>query len=76
MALNCYTVFKDTYNQAIADGFSTAVATAAAQAAMSDCLSSQSTQQIQTAIPQINVTGTRLVDAGPVTARRTDKDNS
>lgn len=69
MALDCYVVFKNTYNQAVADGLTVAVATAAAQAAMGDCLASQSTQQAP-AVPMTTVAGTRLTDTGPVRPKR------
>ena len=65
MALDCYAIFKTTYNQGIADGLAVAVATAAAQAAMADCLTSQSVAQ-PTSTPIISVAGSRIADAGPV----------
>lgn len=66
MANSCYALFKSTYNQAIADGFAVAVATAAAQAAMTSCLA---TQAVQVAPSQgvTTVPGSRLPDPGPST---------
>lgn len=65
MALDCYSVFRSTYSQAVADGLAVAVATAAAQAAMNACLASQSAQQAP-AVPMTTVAGTRILDSGPV----------
>lgn len=73
MARDCYAqVFKPVFNQARADGLSEAVAIAAAQAAMSDCLSQQSTQ-VPAVLPTTTVPAT-LVDAGPLSAG-TDRSN-
>lgn len=65
MAIDCYQRFKDTYNQGINDGLASVVALAAAQAAMSDCLTSQSVVQ-QTAAPTTIVSSARIIDSGPV----------
>lgn len=64
MAQNCYDIFKSTYNQAVADGFATAVATAAAQSAMDDCLGKQATQ-VQAVAPIVTVPGSVPPDPGP-----------
>lgn len=63
MAQDCYSLFKQVYNQAVADGLSTTVAASAAAAAQADCLSQQSRAagvDFVTAVP-----GTRLTDPGP-----------
>lgn len=44
MAQDCYTLFKNTYKQAIADGLAVAVATEAAGRAMDNCLKQQALQ--------------------------------
>ena len=55
MPRDCYAlVFKPVFNQARADGLSEAVATAAAQAAMADCLKQQST-----VVPAVRATALR-----------------
>lgn len=64
MATNCYQKFKDTYRQALADGLATAVAQAAAQSVMDDCLRSLSTQTTP-AQPIVSVEGGRFADPGP-----------
>ena len=65
MAQDCYQVFKTTYNQAIADGFTSSVALQTAGAAQAACLSAQNSPAVGqpgfvTAIP-----GQRLTDPGP-----------
>lgn len=74
MARDCYQVFKDTYNQAIADGLPVAVATAAAQAAQTDCLTQQA-RQVPAAQPIIVTPGSRPQDPGPTNAA-TDTDRA
>lgn len=62
---DCYAVFKTTYSQAIADGLSAAVATAAAQSAMAACLSSQGAKPTTNALATTTVDTDRYVDSGP-----------
>lgn len=64
MARDCYALFKSTYLQAIADGLATAVATAAAQSSMDDCLKQHSvvTPTVQPTI----VSGDNLSPRGPI----------
>lgn len=65
MARDCYTqVFKPVYLQGIADGLAVTVATAAAQMAMADCLTQQSTP-VATSLPTITISGTSPKDPGP-----------
>lgn len=65
MAKSGYQVFRETYSQAIADGLGTAVATAAAQSAMSAVLTAQAASP-QNAAPQVQVQSGRKIDSGPV----------
>lgn len=63
MATDCYQLYKTTYNQAIADGLSTAAAIGAAQSAMTECLRSQNNRPTTT-VQQISVDSVRR-DPGP-----------
>lgn len=67
MASDCYQVFKDTYNQGIADGLSGTVATAAAQSAMDACLAQQNSKPSTVAVPFTTVRSGRKDDSGPST---------
>lgn len=64
MAQDCYKLFKSIYAQAVADGLAVAVATAAAQSAMDNCLKQQSLQ-VPAAQPVVTVPGTMASDPGP-----------
>lgn len=64
MAQDCYQLFKSTFSQAKADGFSDAVATAAAQSAMDNCLSQQALQ-VPAAQPIVSVPQDISRDPGP-----------
>lgn len=66
MARNCYSIFKSTYAQGIADGLSTTAATAAAQISMQDCLDQQS-RQVPAAQPIVIIPGGRPTDERPAT---------
>lgn len=66
MATDCYAKFKSAYSQARADGFSEAVAIAAAQSAMDACLSQQNSRPSTIADPTIVIDSGRTVDKGPV----------
>lgn len=66
MAQDCYQLFKSVYNQAVADGLPTAVATAAAQSAMDSCLAQQALQ-VPAAQPIVTVPGDISRDPGPST---------
>jgi hypothetical protein len=65
-------VFKPTYLQAVADGFSSDVATAAAQSAMDDCLA-QRAVVTPTVQAMVNVPQDRLTDSGPTSGGPADR---
>lgn len=65
MASDCYAVFKSVYNQAIADGLAAAVATAAAQTAMTSCLAQQNSKPSTVAQAVTTIPGGRRTDTGP-----------
>lgn len=65
MPSDCYEVFKQTYEQAIADGLATSVATAAAQTAMAACLAQQNSRPSTVATPLQPVRSGRVNDPGP-----------
>jgi hypothetical protein len=69
MATDCYKLFKTTYAQAVADGLPTAAAQLAAQTAMNSCLGKQNSTPSTVAQPLTGVSGTRVIDAGPVKPR-------
>lgn len=69
MPSDCYEVFKKTYNQAVADGLATAVATAAAQSAMDACLNLQNSRPTTVAQPNVTVKSGRIPDQGPVVSK-------
>lgn len=70
MAQDCYAIFKKTYNQAVADGLAVAVATAAAQSAMDDCLKRQGERPSTIAVSMTTTKSGRVQDAGPKVQRR------
>lgn len=70
MARDCYSqVFRPTYNQAIADGLAVAVATAAAQSAMDDCLK-QHSNVVPTVQPMITTAAGDGAAATPIAIDR------
>ena len=70
MPTNCYTLYKTTYNQAIADGLPSGAAANAAQTAMASCLAQQTTKPSTVAAPISVISGGRILDSGPTKPRR------
>ena len=69
MAQDCYKLFKTTFAQAKADGYTDSVATTAAQTAMDNCLKAQNARPT-TVATTTTVTENSRTDGGPIVPAR------